>query len=355
LKNRIQALKNSLETEKLDGFIVANETNILYFTGFLGAVRLLAPKDGENILYVYGVNYEQAKETAKDCKVELMKRGEDADKRIADQIKNLQLKRIGFDTIDAPIYLKLAEALGSIKLEAQSKLVWELRKVKDEAELRYMRKAAELTDEGVKRAFGAIKPGLREYELAAEIEYAMRELGSGGTAFDTIVASGARSAFPHGGCTDRKIQEGDLVVLDVGAKYQHYRADLTRTIMVGKPSKKQAKIHEVVRVAQERAFQSIRAEVKACDADATARELIGKEGFSEYFVHGLGHGIGLDIHEPPALSPESKDVLMAGNVVTDEPGIYIVGFGGIRIEDTVLVRKDRAEKLTKAPYNMIVK
>jgi Xaa-Pro aminopeptidase len=202
----------------------------------------------------------------------------------------------------------------------------------------------------MKTALETIKPGLREYEVAAEIEYAMRKLGSGGVAFDTIVASGSRSAFPHGGCTDRTIRRGDLVVVDVGAKHQHYRADLTRTVTVGKQSVRQVKIHKVVREAQNRAFQKVKAGVKACDVDAVARKFIEKEGYGECFVHGLGHGVGLDVHEPPSLNPEAKDKLKTGNVVTVEPGIYITNFGGIRIEDTVLVGENRAERLTKASY-----
>jgi len=354
LKNRIQALKDAFDTEKLDGYLVANEITILYFTGFLGGARLLTPKEGENVLYVYGVNYEEAKERAKDCRVELVKRGEDADLKLASQIKSLKLRRVGFDAVEASIYLKLRKALKGVRLKAQGKLVWKLREVKDETEITCMRKAAELTDEGMRAAFDTIKAGLREYEIAAEMEYAMRRLGSGGVAFDTIVASGVRTAFPHGGCTDRKIQVGDLVVIDVGAIHQHYRADLTRTVTIGKPSPKQVRIYEVVREAQERAFQSVRAGVKARDADAAARKLIEKEGYGEYFVHGLGHGIGLEIHEPPTLGPESKEVLKTGNVITLEPGIYISNFGGVRLEDTVLVHKDKAEKLTKAAYELMV-
>ena len=350
MKNRVNTLKGAFEKKRLDGYIVADETNILYFTGFLGAVRLLVPKESENILYVYRLNYEEAKQTAKNCRVEPVKRGESADQKVADQVKSLKLNQLGFDAIDASAYMKLAKALKGIKLKAQSKLVWTLRRVKDETELKYIRKAAELTSEGMKTALETIKPGLREYEVAAEIEYAMRRRGSGGVAFDTIVASGPRSAFPHGGCTDRTIRRGDLVVVDIGAKHQHYRADLTRTVTVGKPSSRQVKIHKVVREAQNRAFQSVKAGVKACDVDAVARRLIEEEGYGEYFVHGLGHGVGLDIHEPPALNPEAKDKLKAGNVVTVEPGIYITDFGGVRIEDTVLVSKSGAEKLTEASY-----
>jgi len=352
LKSRVDALKNFFEREKLNGYIVADETNILYFTSFSGGERLLVPGEGENVLYVRGVNYEEAKETARNCKVELVKFGEEADRKVADQIEGLKLGRVGFDNLSASAYLKLHKALKDVKLEDKGKLVWELRKVKDETELRHMRKAAELTSKGMEVAFETIRPGVREYEVAAEMEYAMRRMGSWGVAFDTAVASGARSAYPHGGCTDRKIRRGDLVALDMGAKYENYRADLTRTMTVGEPSIKQVRIHKVVREAQDKAFQSVRAGAKACDIDAVARKLIEREGYGKHFVHRVGHGIGLDIHEPPSLNPETEDKLKVGNVVTVEPGIYIVEFGGVRIEDTVLVRKDGAEKLTKVSYDL---
>lgn len=356
MASRIQKLKDSLQKENLDGYIVANETNMLYFTGFLGAARLLVPAKNENVLYVYGVNYEAAREMAKDCRVELVKRsaGDGADIKVADQIKKLKLKQLGFDALDVSIFLKLKNNLKEVKLKAQSQLVWKLRKVKDKAELGYMRKAAEITNEGAKRAAEVIKPGIREYEVAAEIEYAMRRLGSDGVAFDTIIASGPSSAFPHGRCTDKKINKGEFIVVDLGAKYQHYRADLTRTFLVGKPSQKQAKIYETVKEAQQKAFESLRERVKAKDADAVARKIIRQAGYGKYFVHSLGHGVGLDVHELPTLTRESEDLLKAGNVVTVEPGIYIAGFGGARIEDTVLVHKEKAERLTEASYDLSV-
>ncbi len=354
LGSRIQDLKDSFEKEKIDGYIVAGETNIFYFTNAMGAPRLLIPAEGENVLYVHGVNYEGVKETARGCRVDLVKRGEDADKKIARLIKKLKLKCIGFDTLESSIYLKLKKNLKGVRLKDMNQSVWELRKVKDETELSYMRKAAEITDEGIRRAVEVIKPRMREYEVAAEIEYAMRKLGSEGVAFETIAASGPRSAYPHGGCTDKKIKKGEFIVLDLGAKYQHYRADLTRTLLLGKPSQKQAKIYETVRKAQQEAFESLREGVKAKNTDALARKIIKQAGYGKYFVHSLGHGVGLDVHEQPTLAPESKDLLKAGNVVTVEPGIYIVGFGGVRIEDTVLIHKEKAERLTEGTYDLSV-
>jgi len=354
LKGRIRALKDSFARKKLDGYIVTDESNMLYFTRAAGAAGLWIPFEGENLLYVYGTNYESVKATAKDCTVELMKRTEDPFKKAAAQIKHLKLESSGFDVLSAYHYLTLRKALKETRLKPAGKLVQELRMVKDPTELASIKKAAELTDAGVKAALNTIKPGVREYEVAAEIEYAMRKLGSEGVAFDTIVASGVRSAFPHGGCTDQKLRKGEFIVLDVGARCNNYRADLTRTFMIGKPSPKQKKIYEVVKEAQQKAFETMKAGVRTRNVDTAARKVIEKAGFGKYFVHGLGHGVGLDVHEAPSLAQESKERLAVGNVVTDEPGIYIINYGGVRIEDTVLVHKDKAERLTKATYELTV-
>jgi Xaa-Pro aminopeptidase len=351
---RIEALKQiTFEQKGFDGFLITNEANLLYFTGFPGASCLLIPKKGENKIYVYSVNYEQAKAEGKGFQVELVKRGENLMEKIATQTKVFKIKQLAVDTLNYENYNNLAKKLkGKTKLKIQGNLVWELRKTKDEKELELMRKAGELTSEGMRVAYEVIKPDIKEYEAAGEIEYAMRKCGCWGTAFETIVASGVRSAFPHGGCTDREIRKGDLIVIDIGATYHHYRSDMTRTLTAGKPSEKQKKIYEIVRLAQEKAFQAVKPKAKGRDVDAMARKIIDNAGYGKYFVHSLGHGVGLEVHEQPILSPESKDKLMIGNVVTLEPGIYIVDFGGFRIEDTVLVQKGKAKKLTKGPYTL---
>ncbi|MEM3641143.1 MAG: Xaa-Pro peptidase family protein [Candidatus Bathyarchaeia archaeon] len=352
--NRIEALKQKAFEEKgFDGFLIANEINALYFSHCPGLACLLIPKSGENKAYVYNVNYEQAKAEAKDFKVELVKRNENLMAKIAQQAKAFKIKKLAIDTLNVENYRKLAKELrGKIKLKVRGNLVWELRKVKDEDELEFMRKAGKITNEGMKVAYEVIRPGMKEIEAAAEIEYAMRKRDSWGTAFETIVASGVRSAFPHGGCTDKEIKNSDLVVVDVGAAYKYYRSDMTRTLVAGKPSNKQLKIYEIVKEAQEKAFRAVKPKAKAKEIDDAARKIIEKAGYGEYFVHGLGHGVGLEVHEPPTLNPESKDKLAIGNVVTIEPGIYIIGFGGVRIEYTVLVKKGGAEKFTEGFYTL---
>jgi Xaa-Pro aminopeptidase len=353
---RIEALKQKAFKEKeFDGFLILNEAHLLYFAGFPGAACILIPRNGENMLYVYSVNYEQAKAEGKGFEVELIKGGENLMAKVAAQVKAFEIKKLAFDMLSVKNYRTLVKGLrGKTRLKPQNALVWELRKIKNSEELLLMRKAGELTCEGMKAACEALKPGIKEYEVAAEIEYAMRRKGSWGTAFETIVASGARSAFPHGGCTEKEIRDGDLVIVDIGAAYQHYRSDMTRTFVAGKPSEKQERLYEIVKKAQEKAFQAVKTQAKAKLVDAAARKVIEETGYGEYFVHGLGHGLGLEIHEPPTLSPQSKEKLVTGNVVTIEPGIYIVGFGGIRIEDTVLVKEYGAEKFTDGFYMLEV-
>jgi Xaa-Pro dipeptidase len=349
---RIDALKQKAFKEgKFDGFLIFNSTNLTYLTGFSGASALLIPKNGENIVYVYGVNYAHAKAELSEVIVELVKRHENMMAKIAKQAKAFKIEKLAVDALNIESWRALAKSLGGEKrLAADNSFLRELRQVKDEKEAELMRKAAELTSEGMRVAYETVTPGIREYEVAAEIEYAMRKQGSSGTAFETIVASGSCSAFPHGGCSDKKIREGDLVVVDVGATYKLYRSDMTRTLVAGKPSEKQKKLYQIVKTAQEKAFKAVKPNVKAADIDGVARKTIADAGYGEYFVHSLGHGVGLEVHEPPILSPDSKEVLAVGNVVTVEPGIYLVGYGGIRIEDTVLVQRNAAEKLTNGPY-----
>jgi len=350
LGSRMGRLLNLIESKGLDCFLVAEPKNMRYLTDFSGGSMLLVPGDGEPILFVYGVNYEAAKVKTRDASVELVKTDENLTKKIIGRLKDLKAHNVGFDSLKASTYMRLKESAAKITFRDSGDILWTLRKVKDSSEISFMKKAAELTSRGIRKAAEILNAGLSEREVAAEMEYDMRKSGSDGVAFDTIVSSGPNSAFPHGGCGDRIIREGDLVVVDVGAKYRDYCSDLTRTFIVGKPSSKQLRIYKIVKEAHDLALKNARAEVKAEEVDGVARDHISRAGYGKYFVHSLGHGVGLDIHEPPTLGPKSKEVLAEGNVVTIEPGIYIPGFGGVRIEDTVLILEDRAEKLTDAPY-----
>jgi Xaa-Pro dipeptidase len=349
--NRIDALKQSAAKQGIScSFIIFNPNNLTYLTGFPGATALLIPNQGENVLFVSGVNYEQAKTEAKGLTVELLKRGENLMEKIA---KQTQAKKYAIDSLPIESWRALAKAVGGEeKLEPDNNLILKLRSVKDEHEIQFIRDACKLASVGMKVASEIIRPGVKEKEVAAEVEYAMRKKGSDGTSFDTIIASGPHSAFPHGSCSSRAVRGGELVVVDLGATCNFYRSDMTRTFTTGKPNEKQRKIYETVKQAHQKAFETIKPNASAAEVDAAARRVIEEAGFGEFFVHNLGHGVGLEIHEAPVLSPDSKDTLAAGNVVTDEPGIYLPGYGGVRIEDTVLITKAGAEKLTVGPYSL---
>jgi Xaa-Pro aminopeptidase len=351
---RTEALKQSATKQGKPGnFIIFNPTNLTYFTGFSGAAALLIPDQGENVLFVSGVNYEQAKAEAKGLSFEFLKRGENLMEKIAEKAP---AQKFAVDSLPIEGWRALAKAVGGEeKLEPANNLIIKLRSIKDEGEVKLIREACRLASAGMKVASEMIRPGVKEREVAAEVEYAMRKKGSEGTSFDTIIASGAHSAFPHGSCSSRTISEGDLVVVDLGATYDFYRSDMTRTFTAGKPNEKQRKIYKTVKQAHQQAFEASKPNVSAVEVDAAARRAIEVAGFGAFFVHNLGHGVGLEIHEAPVLGPDSKDVLVAGNVVTDEPGIYVVGFGGVRIEDTVLITQTSAEKLTVGPYSLACK
>ena len=348
--NRINTLRQSAQKQGNNNFLIFNSANLTYFTGFSGANALLIPEQDESILYVSAVNYEQAKAEVKGLTVELSKRGENLMEKIAN---HSSAKKFAVDTLPIESWRALAKAVGGEeKLEPANNLIRDLRKIKDQQEIQLIREACRLANIGMQVASETIRPDVKEKEVAAEIEYAMRKNGSDGTAFETIVASGVYSAFPHGGCLEKTIHEGDLVVVDLGATYKFYRSDMTRTFIAGKASEKQRKIYETVILAHQKAFEAIRPGVLAREVDMAARQVIEEAEYGEFFVHNLGHGVGLEVHEAPILSPDSKDTLDVGNVVTDEPGIYLPGYGGVRIEDTVLVTGDGAEKLTVAPYSL---
>ena len=352
--SRVEALKElAFEKKSFDGFLVTDEMNLLYLTGVPGAAYVLIPKEGEVVIYTDARYCEMLKVETKSFKIELLKRGENFVEKMAPQFKAAKIKKLATDGIGYDKYHMLVKGLrGKANVKVQHDIVSQLRQVKEEKELELMRKAGELTSLGMKVAYETVRPGLTEIEVAAEVEYAMRKKGGWGVAFETIVASGVHSAYPHGGCENRKIHSGDVVVVDMGAKYEYYCSDITRTIVAGKPTEKQRRLYAVVKEAHEEAYHAIKPKAKGKDVHLVAWKVIEKAGYGALFNHGLGHGVGLEIHEAPNLSPSSKDKLEVGNVVTDEPGIYFVGYAGFRIEDTVLVLKGQGEKFTKAPYTL---
>jgi Xaa-Pro dipeptidase len=344
---RIDNLKQAAQKQgKTTNFAIFNPSNLTYFTNFQAATALYIPQEGQATLYVSTVNYEQAKAEVKDFNIEPIKRGESCFNKIAAQ----RPRKLGVDTLSFESHRMLSRAIGGEdQIEPINSLVLQLRSIKDAEEIKLISKACRIAAIGMETAKQVIRTGLREKEVATEIEYAMRRANCDGTAFDTIVASGPTSAFPHGSSLERTIQDGDFIIVDIGAIYKFYRSDITRTFIASKASEKHAKIYNNVKIAHDKALEAIKSQVAACEVDGIARHFIEDAGFGDYFVHNLGHGVGLEVHEAPILSPDSKDILVEGNVVTDEPGIYVPGFGGVRIEDTVLITKNGALNLTTGP------
>jgi Xaa-Pro aminopeptidase len=344
---RIKKLIETLHENQLDAYIITREPNIYYFTGSNSGGLLLIPIDETPTLFTSVLNYNIAVDQAKGVRVESFKRSEFID-RIVGACEDLKPEKIGFDELSLSSFNSINEKIDSGLIQS-SELAWSLRRIKEKKELSNMKKAAEQADAGMKSAFDAMQVGITEYELAAEASYAMRRKGADDYAFPFIVASGFRSAYPHAGVSDRKLNNGDFITIDMGARYRGYCIDLTRTFILGEPTKKQRDIYNAVYKANTAAFPHYKEGSRGLDVDKVSRDIIEQAGYGEYYIHGLGHGIGLEVHEPPSISQRSEDTLISGNVVSNEPGIYLHGYGGVRIEDSVHVTEGYPIALTEFP------
>ena len=270
------------------------------------------------------------------------------------ELKGKRVK-LGFeaDYLSCKVYRNLRSLLPDCLMVPTEKLVEVLAVKKDPGEVARIKKAVHITDRVFSEILDFIKPGTREQDLAAEMEFRMKRYGSSAPYFQTIVASGARSALPHGVASAKKMKKGEFVTMDFGAVYQGYTADMTRTVLVGKANKKQKQVYNLVLRAQMRAIGKARSRVKACDLDKTARDVIKRAGYGKYFGHGLGHGIGLLVHDDPAVNPTNRQLLEPGMVITIEPGIYLPNWGGVRIEDDVLITQRGCKVLNSSKKELI--
>ncbi|MGI6670752.1 MAG: M24 family metallopeptidase [Christensenellales bacterium] len=258
------------------------------------------------------------------------------------------------DYVTVKGYETLVQKLPGVALTSLNRAPEALRMVKDEAELAQMEKACALSSQAFDYICGVIKPGMTEQQLKLELEYRMLSLGADSVAFSTIVASGPNGSLPHAVPGSRRVEKGDMVTLDFGARVNGYCADMTRTVAVGEPSAKMKEIYAIVLEAQ-MTCQDALAPGKVCkDIDALARDIIGAAGYGEHFGHGLGHGVGIDIHEEPRLSRVGVELLTPGHVVTVEPGIYLPGIGGVRVENTCVITQSGARSLVDAPRDLLV-
>jgi len=352
--NRIKKLQSILEKESLDLFLVNFLPNVRYLTGYTGTngLVLISPNGS---LFLTDFRYkEQASEQVKQLKVVIAERELILSLPTLSLLKPKRLK-LGFESnhLSCGTYQKLKNLLPHCLLVPTENLVESISIKKEQNEIEKIKKAICITEQVFYEILDFVKPQAKEQDIAAEIEYRFKKYGSGAPFFETIVASGKRSALPHGVASGKKIEKGDLVTLDMGAVYDGYTADLTRTVVVGKANKRQKEVYNIVLKAQKQALSKVKPKIRACDLDKVARDVIKRAGYGKYFGHGLGHGIGGIIHEGPAVNPRNQQLLEPGMVITVEPGIYIPNWGGIRIEDDVLITKKGCKVLTKAEKKLI--
>src|SRR5436190_13960473 len=349
-----EAISSGLSDRKLDALLVSGAPNVRYLTGFTGDNGNVLVTPEKTILFTDPRFQIQAAEEAA-CQVRIAKGPLVLD--VLATIKRLGLKRIGYEparmTCDAFESLKSRLPMRA-SLEPVNGWVEELRMVKSPDEIARIRRSVATNSEAFEQAVGRVKPGMKESELAAELEYRMRRLGAEKPCFDTIVAGGARSALPHAQPTAARLQNGQLVVVDMGALQDGYCSDMTRMLFLGTPGAKVKRTYAAVLEAQLAAIDAVRAGALTRNVDRAARQVLKGHGLDRAFVHSTGHGLGLEIHEPPRVGRKDKTRLQAGMAITIEPGVYLERFGGIRIEDTVLVTDTGCEILTPTPKDLRV-
>ncbi|MBX7046361.1 MAG: Xaa-Pro peptidase family protein [Ignavibacteria bacterium] len=352
--NRIEAVKSNFKKLGVDSFLVENLSNIRYLSGFSGSAgALLLTKDKDYFISDFRYKSQSAVEVYKNFNVIIYKQNSYG--YISDLAKKHGLKKIGFESNfltfnDAE---NLKKEFAPVKFVGVNALIEKYTSQKNEREIELTKQAVAITDKVFSEMLGIIKPGLTEKEVSAEITYRQKKYGASGDSFDPIVASGERSAFPHARPTDRKIGKNELLTLDFGCIVEGMKSDMTRTIAIGKLPSECKKIYDIVLEAQKRAVDAVRAGIKVKKLDSYARGYIKEKGYGNNFGHGLGHGLGYDIHEGPSINPRTDYTLQVNNIVTIEPGIYVEGLGGVRIEDDVVVKEKGCEILNISPKELI--
>lgn len=358
---RIQELRKSFLEFDIDGMIISNYFNKFYLTGF-GSPILRTAGDGgffvvgknECVLVTDSLNYEMAKEQVKSARVVLLK--EDYHQAMERVMTELSISRLGFEEkyITCSQYNDFVAKLKNIRFIPVRDIVEKMRGVKTPREINLIAKAAKIADSAFSHILTFIKPGKTEMDIALELEFFMKKAGAEGLSFETIVASGKRSSLPHGTPTQKKIKRGDTITLDFGCVCEEYCSDMTRTVFLGEPDPKMIEIYNIVKIAQETALKQLMPGITCKDLDAVARNVIKENGFGEQFTHSLGHSVGLEVHENPQVCSKSSEELLAGMTITIEPGIYIEGYGGVRIEDFVAITPTGFKNLTSSPKDIII-
>ncbi len=350
---RVEKLRKKMQEENLDSFLITSPYNLRYLTNFTGTTGL-AVITLEKAFFITDFRYtEQAAAQAQGF--EIIKNVGPIFEEVADLVQKEGLRELGFEetTVSFLEYSVLEEIIDA-QLIPISGMIEELREIKDEEEIAIIEKACSIADLAYDHILKMIQPGMTEIEVANQLDFYMRSLGASGVSFETIVASGLRSAMPHGVASKKIIEQGDLITVDFGCYYEGYVSDMTRTFAIGDPGEQLKEIYQIVLEAQLAVLEVAKPGVTGKQLDAVARDYITKHGYGEAFGHSTGHGIGLEIHEGPNVSVRAEKQFVPGNIITDEPGIYLPGIGGVRIEDDLLITSDGNRVLTHSPKELII-
>ncbi|MGF2053481.1 M24 family metallopeptidase [Vagococcus fluvialis] len=351
--NRVNNLREQMKSEGISSFLITSPYNLRYLTGFTGTTGL-ALIGLEEAFFITDFRYTE--QAAKQCVgFEIVKNVGPILEVVADLVESKNIENLGFEEsfVSFKQYVEL-EGLLEVDLIPVSGMVEELREVKDEEEIAIVEKACEIADKAFSHILTYIKPGMTEIQVANELDFYMRSLGASSVSFETIVASGLRSAMPHGVASEKVIEQGDMITIDFGCYYNGYVSDMTRTISLGEPSDKLREIYNIVKEAQQKVLDVAKPGMTGVELDAVARDYIASKGYGEAFGHSTGHGIGLEIHEGPNVSKLAEKAFVPGNIITNEPGIYLPGIGGVRIEDDMLVTENGIKRLTHSEKELII-
>lgn len=355
IHNRIENLLVEMKKSGIEGLFLMREANVRYISGFTDSDSYVFITEKENFFITDGRYIEQAQKQCPDYKV--IKWGKPVGTlgdTVNQIVKELELKSVGFekDKMTYGLYEDFREKINGVELIPTSGLVEKLRFIKDEEEIANIREACRIADVAFEKILNFIKPGMTESRVALELEYYMRKEGASGVGFDTILISGKKTSLLHGKPDNKVIEDGDLITLDYGALYNGYISDMTRTIGVGHLDDKKTEIYNLVKQAQEEGLKTIKAGVNGKTPDDRIREII--KDYEKYYYAGIGHGVGRELHEQPFLGKYCDRTLQENCVITLEPGLYMPGWGGVRIEDTIVVRKKGYEILTNSTKELII-
>ncbi|MEX3745774.1 MULTISPECIES: M24 family metallopeptidase [Lysinibacillus] len=350
---KLQKLRKALQEQNIDGILITNGYNRRYMTGFTGTAGVAIVSQNDAVFITDFRYTEQAAAQVQDFRI--VQHEATILEEIGTQVNNMGIKLLGFekDTVSYGTY-ELYKNIIQADLVPISGLIEKIRLIKTQQEINIIKVACEIADHAFTHILDYIKPGKTELEVSNELEFFMRKQGATQSSFDIIVASGLRSALPHGVATNKVIEKGDFVTLDFGALYNGYISDITRTVAVGEPSEKLVDMYNAVLASQLLALEKVGPGLTGVQADAIARDYLREKGYGEAFGHSLGHGIGLEVHEGPGLSMRSNTVLEPGMAVTIEPGVYLPGIGGVRIEDDILITETGNELLTHSSKELII-